>query len=177
MFSGSSVPNPSFRTGHGKLRIRAATPADIPAMMALASHAVTAAKWSREQYERVFSEGSLRHALILEEKILEPKSLAQENHPQGFLVAQEVAGEWEIENIAVAGLARRRGLGTRLLGEFLTQVRARGAPAVFLEVRESNRAARVLYEKWAFKESGRRKRYYRQPEEDAIVYRLSLTYT
>ena len=91
---------------------------------------------------------------------------------QGFLVARTVEREWEIENIAVAGLARRRGLGTRLLGEFLDLVRGRGAESVFLEVRESNRAARALYEKWAFVEAGRRPCYYRDPEEDAVMYRL-----
>ena len=80
--------------------------------------------------------------------------------------------EWEIENIAVAGPARRRGLGTRLLGELLDLARGRGADAVFLEVRESNHAARALYEKWAFLESGRRRGYYKDPEEDAILYRL-----
>ena len=50
--------------------------------------------------------------------------------------------------------------------------RARGAKAVFLEVRESNQAARALYEKWAFLESGRRRRYYQEPDEDAILYRI-----
>jgi len=60
-----------------------------------------------------------------------------------------------------------------LLGAFLDDARARGAAAVFLEVRESNRAARSLYENWAFVESGRRPAYYTEPQEDAIVYRLS----
>ena len=69
---------------------------------------------------------------------------------QGFLIARAVGPEWELENIAIAGSARRRGLGTRLLGEFLNTARARGATSVFLEVRESNSAARRLYEKWAF---------------------------
>jgi ribosomal protein S18 acetylase RimI-like enzyme len=75
----------------------------------------------------------------------------------------------------VAGPARRRGFGTRLLGEFLRRAQSEGATAIFLEVRESNHAARSLYEKWAFSESGRRPRYYTQPEEDAIVYRLALS--
>jgi ribosomal-protein-alanine N-acetyltransferase len=92
---------------------------------------------------------------------------------QGFLIAQVIAPEWEIENIAIAADARRRGLGTRLLGEFLDHARAEGAQAVFLEVRESNQAARSLYEKWAFVESGRRIRYYQNPQEDAIAYRHS----
>jgi ribosomal-protein-alanine N-acetyltransferase len=94
---------------------------------------------------------------------------------QGFIAGRALDEEWEIENIAVAGPARRRGLGTRLLGEFLDRARSRGGQAVFLEVRESNQAARRLYEKWAFVESGRRKRYYREPEEDAIVFRLGLS--
>ena len=59
------------------------------------------------------------------------------------------------------------------MGEFLNLARRQGALAVFLEVRESNRAARALYEKWAFVENDRRKRYYSNPEEDAIVYRLA----
>ena len=148
------------------MHVRPATPADIPAMMTLVNHSATAAHWLREQYDRVFGgEMPRRLALVIEEAV----------GMQGFLIAHEIAGEWEIENIAIAGAARRRGLGTRLLGEFLDDARAQHATAVFLEVRESNRAARLLYEKWAFVESGRRPAYYQEPEEDAIVYRLSFT--
>ena len=146
--------------------IRPATAADIAAMMTLGNHSATAAQWSRAQYERVFGgEAPRRVALVIEE----------ESELQGFLVAHEIEQEWEIENIAIAGAARRRGLGTRLVGEFLKRARSEGATSVFLEVRESNRAARLLYEKWAFEESGRRSGYYAQPQEDAILYRLSLT--
>lgn len=142
--------------------IRPATPTDIPAMMRLEQHSVTASHWSAEQYDRIFRAPSPRRfALIIEEAAA----------VRGFLVAQVTAPEWEIENIAIAADARRRGLGTRLLGEFLDQARAEGAVAVFLEVRESNLAARALYEKWAFVETGRRVRYYEQ--EDAITYRHS----
>jgi ribosomal-protein-alanine N-acetyltransferase len=147
------------------LLVRSAILDDIPAMMTLERHAVTAAHWSRDQYEQLFARSTpKRYMLVIEEAA----------HLQGFLVARSAGKEWEIENIAVAGPARRRGLGTRFLGEFLDQVRAQGAEAVLLEVRESNQAARSLYEKWAFVESGRRKRYYHDPEEDAVVYRLSL---
>ena len=66
----------------------------------------------------------------------------------------------------------RRVPSPRLLGELLDSARAKDAAAVFLEVRESNQAARALYEKWAFRESGRRPRYYKDPAEDAILYRL-----
>ena len=133
--------------------------------MALEKHAVTASHWSKEQYERLFS-GNVptRVARVIEE----------DGVVDGFLVARAVGNEWEIENIAIAGPARRRGLGSRLLGEFLDLARERGAESVFLEVRESNRAARALYEKWAFVEAGRRSGYYREPEEDAAVYRFVL---
>ncbi|MGH9649454.1 MAG: ribosomal protein S18-alanine N-acetyltransferase, partial [Terriglobales bacterium] len=123
----------------------------------------TAAHWTEADYQRLFaSEVPERLALVLEEEEI-----------VAFIVARGVRAEWEIENVAVAGAARRRGLGTRLLGELLMQLQARGAGSVFLEVRESNVAARMLYEKWAFEESGRRGAYYRDPPEDAIQYRLT----
>jgi len=146
-----------------KVSIRDATAVDLPGMMALEKHAATAAHWSAQQYEALFSGSDPeRMALIIED----------ESGLEGFVVARVVEREWEIENIVIAGPARRRGLGARLLGELLDLARARGANAVFLEVRESNRAARALYEKWAFLEGGRRSRYYKDPEEDAILYRL-----
>ena len=144
--------------------IRFATAADIPAMMALEHASVTAAHWPQHQYETAFGDSARRIALALEE----------DAKLQAFLIARSVVDEWELENIAVAGSARRRGLGSRLLGEFLDRIRAAGGKAVFLEVRESNHAARALYAKWAFHEYGRRLKYYRQPEEDAVTYRLDL---
>ncbi|HEV2022464.1 MAG TPA: ribosomal protein S18-alanine N-acetyltransferase [Terriglobales bacterium] len=145
------------------MNIRAATAADVPAMMALERHAVTAAHWGAADYARLFAAGSQYVALVLEGKELE-----------GFVVARGMGTEWELENIAVAGPARRRGLGARLLANLLDRARQAGARNVFLEVRESNRAARSLYEKWAFVESGRRKAYYRDPDEDAVLYRFTL---
>jgi ribosomal-protein-alanine N-acetyltransferase len=145
------------------VKFRLATLDDVPALMALEKHAVTAAHWSNEQYRAIFSTSQIpRIALLIEAG----------NTIQGFLVARGVGAEWELENIAVAAPARRRGLGTRLLGEFLNTARSRGAAAAFLEVRESNSAARRLYERWAFIESGRRPNYYRDPQEAAITYRL-----
>ena len=131
-------------------------------MMALERRAATAAHWSVADYARLFAPGPPAIALVLEEEEVE-----------AFIVARGVGTEWEIENIAVAGPARRRGLGAHLLVELLDRAREAGARNVFLEVRESNRAARSLYEKWAFIESGRRKGYYRNPDEDAVLYRFT----
>jgi ribosomal-protein-alanine acetyltransferase len=148
--------------------IRPARAEDVPAMQAIAKHAATAAHWTEADYTRIFDAPELstdwrRIALVLEEQ----------GKVQGFLVAQTVGGEWELENVAIAPDARRRGLGTRLVGELLDLARGQGATAVFLEVRESNHAARALYEKWAFVEAGRRTRYYRAPDEDALVFKFS----
>src|ERR1700691_1198498 len=115
--------------------------------MTLEKRAITAAHWSAEQYQAVFSPSQIsRIALVIED----------EDAIQGFLMARGVGSEGELENIALGESARRRGLGARLLGEFLNTARSRGRTAVLLEVRESNSAARCLYEKLAFRESGRR---------------------
>jgi ribosomal-protein-alanine N-acetyltransferase len=146
-----------------KLLIRAAVSADLPALMTLERHATTAACWPSARYEALFHDANCnRVALVIEEKQV-----------QGFIIAGVVGLEWEIENMAIAASVRRRGLGTRLLGELLDMARARGAESVFLEVRRSN-PARALYEKYLFVESGRRRKYYKDPEEDAVLYRLVL---
>lgn len=143
------------------IRVREAVAADLPRMMEIGRHAVTAAQWSLRHYEQALSSGRL--ALVIEEA----------GQVKGFLVAIAQTREWEIENIAVIGEARRRGLGSHLMGEFLHQIRSNGASQVFLEVRESNLPARALYEKWAFIEAGRRKAYYDNPAEDAVIFKFS----
>ena len=145
------------------MRIRRAIAADIPAMMLLEQHAATAAHWSAEQYQTACSSKAPSRAVLITE---------DETGVQGFIIGRALDEEWEIENLAIAGPARRKGLGTRLLGEFLDWARSRGALSVFLEVRESNLAARRLYEKLGFLEGSRRKRYYCEPDEDAIVFQL-----
>lgn len=140
--------------------VRHATAADLLRMMEIARHAVTAAQWNQKQYEQMFS--SKRLVLVI----------AEDDQVVGFVAGRGAAGEWEIENIAVTGAARRRGLGSRLLGEFLHHVRSNGGTEVFLEVRESNGPARALYEKWAFIEAGRRKGYYHDPPEDALILKF-----
>jgi [ribosomal protein S18]-alanine N-acetyltransferase len=93
----------------------------------------------------------------------------------GFLVSREIfAGsreappEREILNLAVAIRFRRRGIAGLLLGNELSR------QAIFyLEVRESNTAARALYGKFGFREINRRTGYYRHPPETAIVMKMN----
>lgn len=86
----------------------------------------------------------------------------------GFLLGRAVAGEAELLTLAVAPEARRRGLGRKLVARFLYQARLRGADQAFLEVSEDNPAARALYQRAGFAESGRRRGYYRRPDGSAV---------
>src|SRR5947209_7613487 len=142
------------------IRVRAAVAGDLPEIMEIAKRSVTAAQWTLEQYQQMLSSG--RVVMVVEE----------DGRVMGFIAGRGAAEEWEIENIAIAAPARRRGLGSHLLGEFLHHVRSNHGREVFLEVRESNRAARRLYEKWAFIEAGRRTLYYQNPPEDALVLKF-----
>jgi [ribosomal protein S18]-alanine N-acetyltransferase len=142
------------------LHIRPATPADVAAMRRIEAQALTAAHWNDREYERIFSGDPLRLALVIHDDTV-----------QGFLIANQIGAEWELENIVVAAGARRRGVASALLGHFLDVVKQQGGESVFLEVRASNTAARALYAKYGFAESGRRRHYYQQPDEDAVLYR------
>ena len=90
----------------------------------------------------------------------------------GYVVALDAADEGEILNLAVAEGGRRRGLGRALVEAIVAALSERGVRQVYLEVRESNAAARALYAAFGFKDVGRRQAYYRRPVEDAIVLRL-----
>jgi [ribosomal protein S18]-alanine N-acetyltransferase len=87
----------------------------------------------------------------------------------GLIVFRVIADEAEILNLAVDLTHRRRGIASRLIGDAIGACRAAGAKKIFLEVRDSNQAARNLYARAGFLEAGRRRQYYRQPLEDAVV--------
>jgi [ribosomal protein S18]-alanine N-acetyltransferase len=93
---------------------------------------------------------------------------------RGYVVAWFVLDEGEIGNLAVAREARRHGIGARLLDGAIAAVRNSDVDTLYLEVRDSNAAARALYASRGFVEVGRRREYYRRPKEDALVLRLDL---
>ena len=85
------------------------------------------------------------------------------------------AGAWvsfeqaEVMHVAVEPKLRGQGIGTLLFGELIKSVKARGAKSITLEVRPSNAAAIKLYENFGLKSVGRRKNYYRDNDEDALI--------
>jgi ribosomal-protein-alanine N-acetyltransferase len=154
------------------MRIRPPAAGDVPAMVAIERACPTSAHWTDEQYGRLFT--GLRAASTLA-LVAEATTDAHGGSALlGFLIARHLAPEWELENLVVAPTARRMGVGKRLLESLLDAARETHSESVFLEVRESNLAARGLYEKLGFRETGRRKSYYTSPLENAVLYSLVL---
>ena len=145
-----------------RCHIREATAADVPGIAAL----------ERICFPDPWTPGSLREALASAGTF----GLVAEwgGGVGGYSLAREAGGSGEILNLAVAPEHRRRGLGRALLEEALTILGGQGCGSVFLEVRESNAAARELYERRGFRVVGVRRGYYRSPAEDGMVLRLDL---
>jgi ribosomal-protein-alanine N-acetyltransferase len=80
----------------------------------------------------------------------------------------------ELESVVVAASARRTGIGRALCHTVLDWSRSHGAAEVVLEVRASSAPAIALYAGLGFTQVGRRPRYYREPEDDALLMRLLL---
>ncbi|HEV2799288.1 MAG TPA: ribosomal protein S18-alanine N-acetyltransferase [Pyrinomonadaceae bacterium] len=92
----------------------------------------------------------------------------------GFLSARVSAGELHINNIGVHEAARRRGIGGALMQTAIEAAVRQGARAAILEVRAGNIAAQALYRQYGFEVVGRRRQYYRDPPEDALLMRATL---
>lgn len=87
----------------------------------------------------------------------------------GYSVVRVLAGEGEIQRIAVFPEFRRQGIARKLMDAMTEFARREQVSAIALEVRESNVPARNLYESYGFKEEAVRKGYYHDPVEDAII--------
>ena len=86
----------------------------------------------------------------------------------GYLICSRYDTVWHLMNVAVDPAHRRRGIATALLADLLRRIDGHGARFT-LEVRESNTGAIELYERFGFRAVGRRRRYYQDNGEDAVV--------
>lgn len=87
----------------------------------------------------------------------------------GYCGMWTVLGEGNITNVAVKDSYRRQGVAEAMLKELEKRARMKDVTIFFLEVRQSNEAAKALYEKLGYRSIGVRKRFYERPVEDAIV--------
>ena len=135
--------------------------------------------WTREQYEKilpvrrvVFEGGEAGACGSLQDTATPVFGLRTQ---EGELIAYLCVGvqlglhEMEVYNIAVHTAYRRHGLASRLLASVLPLAYDAGIEQVFLEVREHNAPAIALYRRFGFEECGRRKAYYADSGEDALV--------
>ncbi len=150
------------------LLVRSMREADINEVMDLAESLRAAPHWPRASYLAALDPHASpkRIALVLEEA--EPIRL------KGFAVASLLAGQAELEMIAVAAQSQRRGLARRLFAELIQKFKSHGIADVILEVRASNHPALQLYRSLGFVETARRARYYADPVEDAVLLSLPL---
>jgi ribosomal-protein-alanine N-acetyltransferase len=99
-------------------------------------------------------------------------STSPDNEIIGYVAARVVSDEFHINNIAVEPSFRGRRIGQSLLTCALQEGKSMGALYSLLEVRDSNILARRLYEKCGFREAGKRRNYYTNPAEDAVIMKL-----
>ena len=96
----------------------------------------------------------------------------EEENVAGYIGSQTVMGETDMMNVAVHPEHRRKGIAEALVKALVADLKDMGSHALTLEVRASNESAIALYRKLGFGEVGRRRNYYRNPREDALILRL-----
>lgn len=140
--------------------LRSAHPDDVKAMGAIEQQAFSD-PWPSSAFAELLSHAYARVTVACDAQA----------HVVGYCVLLHVLDEGEIANIAVAPACRRQRVAARLLDDAMQAARALGIRSIFLEVRLSNEPARALYASREFVPVGRRRAYYRDPLEDALVLR------
>jgi ribosomal-protein-alanine N-acetyltransferase len=140
---------------------------DVDAVLQLAATVNEAPQWNRPAYERALESGAVQHFawLAVDDQLLGGFAITS------WLPPEEPA---ELETVVVDAPFRRQGVGSALLRACMLAAAQAGATSIRLEVRESNLAARSLYQHNGFSSIGRRRAYYSAPVEDAILLQAQL---
>ena len=158
------------------LDLRPLTPELLPAALAL-DQLCFGGLWTLEGYQReldspnsellVLQKSQISQTELGEPKILQPSVAGDPLLGLGCFWA--IVDEAHITIVAVHPDYQSQGLGQTLLYALLEKARQRGMERATLEVRASNQPALLLYEKFGFREAGRRRRYYEETGEDALI--------
>lgn len=136
--------------------------ADLPAVIHIEQQAI-ASPWTPAQ---------------LQEELDAPNSLAlvamAGEQLCGYAFYRTCPPESELLHMVVDPQHQRQQIGTTLLRQGLDRLLSLGCTDCFLEVRSSNQGARLLYTHAGFRQTGIRRQYYQQPDEDALVLTMSL---
>jgi len=140
-----------------ELRLRDMRESDIPAIMDIERSSFTT-PWSEISFlSEIYKKNSISKVALLEGKLI------------GYICVNHVLHESHLLNLAVHQDFRRRAVGTLLMSEVLRALKKKECVFIYLEVRASNTGARAFYERFGFSAESRRKKYYAQPEEDALL--------
>jgi [ribosomal protein S18]-alanine N-acetyltransferase len=121
------------------------------------------APWSKTMFEETIPSPISRGLVVEHDNII-----------VGYTVFYTVDVEAHIMNLAVNPEERKQGYARQMLDQVLNFFRENNISECYLEVREHNRAAQRLYEHFGFEVIGRRKKYYPETNEDALVMQLLL---
>ena len=132
---------------------------DIPTIMILEKELFSVA-WEEEMF---IEEIEKQYAYVLEIKDI----------IIGYICGWKLLDEFNITNIAIAADFQRIGFGKALVQFLMSKLLDENCFKFFLEVRESNTAAKKLYEMMGFSIIGSRKNYYHSPQEDALILGLN----
>ena len=136
-----------------KVEIKKGRIQDAAAILAVVEDVYEASPWKLEQIQADLEQESTSYFLAVDE----------ERQVLGFVAIQETLYEAEVLQIAVKRAFQGRGLSQQLLAQLPDK------KEIFLEVRVSNQPAQGLYKKMHFEEIARRKNYYHDPIEDAVI--------
>ena len=143
-----------------KFQLRPARPSDLDAILALERATENAPHWPQSAYAAILEDAAAPRCLIVAET---SDALA------GFAVGMIQQSAAELESVVVAANSRRAGLGRALCDAVLDWCGSHGATEIILEVRAASAGAIALYQSLGFVETARRPRYYRDPQDDAIL--------
>jgi ribosomal protein S18 acetylase RimI-like enzyme len=161
----------------GQFHLRRAIAADLEAILTLERATDLAPHWPPSAYTDILDSTLPQRCLFVVEKngslagfavgLLHPAP----HNPAISDARQRIA---ELESVVVSASARRAGIGRALCRAVFDWTRSQGATEVILEVRAASSAAVALYSGLGFTLAARRPRYYRDPNDDALLMRLQL---
>ena len=133
------------------------------------SHVASVAELEKICFSDPWSENSV--ASELKNKLALWLVAEDEGKVAGYIGSQTCTDESDVMNVAVHPDFRRRGIAEALVNSLVDELNVIESRCLTLEVRVSNVPAISLYEKLGFVEVGKRKNYYRNPKEDALIMR------
>lgn len=143
--------------------IRFATSADLPALLAMVATCADAPRWTPKLWQDLLC--AERNDVVVRLVLLAHTA----DELCGVLAATLLVGQAELESVLVRAGCRRRGVGRALVNAWLAWAAENGAGSAHLEVRESHAAALQLYREIGLSVIGRRRAYYHDPPEDALL--------